>query len=146
MEYFLSERQKTVSDLARRIAEERILPVRAELDEKEEFPWDIIKDLADSDMFRIFVPEEYDGLGGGCLELCLVVEELSRACSGVAVCYAASALGSYAILEYGTEEQKRKYLPDIASGTRLAAFALTEATAGSDAGNIKTTAEKVSGG
>jgi len=146
LEYFLSEQQKTVRDLARRIAEERILPVRAELDENEEFPWDIIKDLADSDMFRVFIPEEYDGLGGGCLELCLVIEELSRACSGVAVCYAASALGSYAILEYGTEEQKRKYLPDIASGKRLAAFALTEATAGSDAGNIKTAAEKVSGG
>jgi len=146
LEYFLSEQQKTVRDLASRIAEERILSVRAELDENEEFPWDIIKDLADSDMFRVFIPEEYDGLGGGCFELCLVIEELSRACSGVAVCYAASALGSYAILEYGTEEQKRKYLPDIASGKRLAAFALTEATAGSDAGNIKTAAEKVSGG
>lgn len=146
MEYFFSEPQKTVRDLARRIAEERILPVRAELDEKEEFPWDIIKDLADSDMFRVFIPEEYEGLSGGGLALCLVIEELSRACSGVAVCYAASALGSYAILDYGTEAQKQKYLPDIASGKRLAAFALTEATAGSDAANIKTTAEKVSGG
>ena len=146
MEYFLSEQQKTVRGLASRIAEERILPVRAELDEKEEFPWDIIKDLADSDMFRVFIPEEYEGLSGGGLDLCLVIEELSRACAGVAVCYAASTLGSYALLDYGTEAQKQKYLPDIASGKRLAAFALTEATAGSDAGNIKTTAEKVSGG
>ncbi|MFC2010525.1 acyl-CoA dehydrogenase family protein [Chloroflexota bacterium] len=146
MEYFLTDEQKTIRDLARRIAEERILPVRAELDEKEEFPWDIMKDLADSDMFRVFIPEEYEGLGGGCLDLCLVVEELSRVCSGVAICYAATSLGSIALIQFGTEEQKQKYLPDIASGKRLTAFALTEPTAGSDAGAIKTTAEKVSNG
>ena len=119
-----------------------MLPVRAALDEKEEFPWDIVKDLADADMFRVFLPEEYEGLGGGCLDLCLVIEELSRVCSGVGVTYAASALGSLPLLEYGTEDQKRKYLPDIASGKKLAAFALTEATAGSDASAIKTTAQR----
>ena len=146
MEYFLNEPQKTIKSLARRIAEEKVLPVRAELDESEEFPWTIMKDLADSDMFRVFIPEEYDGLGGGCLELCLVVEELSRVCAGIAISYAASALGSLTLLEYGTEEQKRKYLPDIASGKRLAAFALTEATAGSDASAIKTTASREKGG
>jgi len=142
LEYFLTEQQKTIKALARRIAEERILPVRAELDEKEEFPWAIMKDLADADMFRVFIPEEYDGLGGGCLELCLVVEELSRVCSGVAISYAATALGCSSLLEYGNEEQKQKYLPDIASGKRLAAFALTESTAGSDASAIKTTASR----
>ena len=146
MEYFLTEPQKTIKNLARRIAEERILPVRAELDEKEQFPWDIMKDLAKSDMFRVFVPEQYEGLGGGCLDLCLVVEELSRVCSGVAVSYAASGLGSFSLLEYGSAEQKRKYLPAIASGARLAAFALTEPTAGSDASAIRTTAEKTPGG
>ncbi|MFC1971965.1 acyl-CoA dehydrogenase family protein [Chloroflexota bacterium] len=140
MEYFLNEQQKEIKSLARRIAEERILPVRAELDENEEFPWAIVKDLADSDMFRVFVPEEYEGLGGGCLELCLVMEELSRVCSGVALGYAATALGSYSLVEYGTEEQKKQYLPLIASGEKLTAFALTESTAGSDATNIKTTA------
>ena len=146
MEYFLTEQQKTIKRLARKIAEERILPVRAELDDREEFPWAIMKDLADSDMFRVFIPEEYEGLGGGCLELCLVMEELSRVCSGVAISYAASALGSFPLLEYGSEEQKQKYLPDIASGKRLAAFALTEATAGSDASAIKTTAERAKEG
>ncbi len=146
MDYFLTEQQKTIKGLARRIAEERIMPVRAELDEKEEFPWAIIKDLADADMFRVFIPEEYEGLGGGCLELCLVVEELSRVCSGVAVSYAASALGVMTVMEYGTEEQKRRFLPDVASGKKLGAFAITEPTAGSDAANIKTTAEKVEGG
>jgi butyryl-CoA dehydrogenase len=141
LEYFLTEQQKTLKALARRIAEERVLPVRAELDEKEEFPTAIMKDLADSDLFRIFVPEEYDGLGGGSFDLCLVVEELSRVDSAVAVSYAATALGAYAILLFGNDEQKKKYLPRIAGGA-LAAFGLTESTAGSDAGNIKTTAQK----
>jgi alkylation response protein AidB-like acyl-CoA dehydrogenase len=146
LDYFISEQQQTIKDLARKLAEERVLPVRAELDEKEEFPWAIIKDLADADMFRVFIPEEYEGLGGGCLELCLVIEELSRVCSSVAVSYAASALGCFTVMDYGTEEQKRRFLPDIASGKRLGAFAITEPTAGSDASNIKTTAEKVEGG
>jgi len=146
LEYSLNELQKTVKKMARTIAEERILPVRAELDEKEEFPWAIMKDLADTDLFRVFIPEEYEGLGGGCLELCLVVEELSRACPGVAVSYAGSLLGSFDLLKYGSEEQKRKYLPDIASGKRLAAFAVTEAEAGSDIGNIKTTATRTDEG
>ena len=146
MEYCLDEQQEALRGLARRIAEERILPVRAELDETEEFPWAIMKDLADSDVFRVFVPEEYDGLGGGCLDLCLVIEELSRVCSGVALSYAASALGASALLQFGSEEQKQKYLPDIAAGKRLAAFALTEPSAGSDASAIKTTAERAPAG
>ncbi|HEY98245.1 MAG TPA: acyl-CoA dehydrogenase [Dehalococcoidia bacterium] len=146
MDYFLTDEQKTIKSLARQIAEERVLPVRAELDEKEEFPWDIMRELGSSDMFRVFIPEEYEGLGGGCLELCLVVEELSRVCSGVAVSYAASALGCMTLMEYGTDEQKRIFLPGIASGEKIGAFAVTESTAGSDISNIKTTAEKVEGG
>jgi butyryl-CoA dehydrogenase len=146
LEYFLSDKQKTIKSLARRIAEEKILPVRAELDEKEEFPWAIIKDLANADMFRIFVPKEYEGLGGGCLELCLVVEELSRVCGGIATSFAATALGSFMLIDHGSEAQKQKYLPSIASGNRLCAFALTEPTAGSDALAIRTTADKVEGG
>ncbi len=140
MEYFFTEQQKLVRSIARRIAEERILPVRAELDETEEFPWDLIKDMADADLFRIFVPEEYEGLGEGCLSLCLAVEELSRACCGVALTYAADALGAMPILLYGNDDQKAQYLPAIAAGEKLTAFALTESGAGSDAGAIKTTA------
>lgn len=146
MEYFLNDQQKMVQGLARKIAEERIRPVRAELDEKEEFPWDIIRELAASDMFRIFIPEQYEGLGGGCLDLCLVVEELSRVCSAVAVSYAAVDLGIIPLIEFGSDEQKQKYLPDIAAGKRLAAFAVTEPGAGSDAGSIKTSATRVDGG
>jgi len=140
MDYFLTEQQTMIRDLARQIAEEKVVPVRAELDEKEEFPWEIMKVLAQSDLFGIFIPEEYGGLGGGALELCIAVEELSRACLGVSTTYAANALGTYPLLLYGSEEQKKKYLPDIASGKRLVAFGLTEANAGSDAGGIQTTA------
>jgi butyryl-CoA dehydrogenase len=85
-------------------------------------------------------------LGGGLLDLCLVVEELSRVCSGIAVSYAASGLGTFTLLQYGTDEQRQKYLPDVASGRKLAAFGLTEADAGSDAGGIKTTATPTKGG
>jgi len=145
LDYFLDDEQTTVRDLARRIAEEKIIPVRAELDQKEEFPWEIIRELADADMFRVFIPEEYEGLGGRCLDLCLVVEELSRACGGVAISFAANALGSLPLIHHGSEEQKRRYLPDIAAGKRLTAFALTEATAGSDASNIRTTATRDNG-
>jgi len=99
-----------------------------------------MKDLADADLFRIFIPEEFDGLGEGVFTLCLAVEELSRACGGVAVTFAADALGAVPILLYGNEEQKRKYLPDIASGAKLTAFGLTEPGAGSDAGGIRTAA------
>ncbi len=142
MDYFFTEEQKMIRDLARQIAEERIVPVRAELDEKEEFPREIMEVLAQSDMFGIFVPEEYGGLGMGALELCIAVEELSRACLGVSTSYAANALGTYPILLFGTEEQKKKYLPDIAAGRKLVAFALTEPNAGSDAAGIQTTAKK----
>jgi len=145
LDYFLNEQQKTIKGLARRIAEERILPVRAELDEKEEFPWGIMKELADADMFRIFIPEEYEGLGGGCLDLCLVIEELSRACGGIAISYAADVLGCLPLLEYGSQEQRKRYLPDVASGKKLTAFALTESTAGSDASNIRTSASHQGG-
>ena len=146
MEHFLSEQQKEIKKLARTIAEEKILPVRAELDEKEEFPREIMKVLGDTDMFRVFIPEEYEGLGGGCLDLCLVVEELSRICCGIAVTYAAVALGVIPVITYGSEELKRKYLPDVASGKKLAAFAVTEPTAGSDVTAIKTTARPENGG
>lgn len=140
MDYFLSEEQVMIRDLSRQIAEEKIVPVRAELDETGEFPWEIMKVLAQSDLFGIFIPEEYGGLGKGSLELCIAVEELSRACLGVSTTYAANALGTYPILLFGSEDQKKKYLPDIAAGKRLVAFGLTEANAGSDAGGTQTTA------
>jgi butyryl-CoA dehydrogenase len=141
MNYFLDEEQLMIKDLARQLSEEKIIPIRAELDEKEEFPWDVMNALAQSDFFGIYIPEEYGGFGKGGFELTLAIEELSRACLGVSTSFAANALGTYPILLYGTDEQKKKYLPDIASGKRLVAFGLTEANAGSDASGVQTTAK-----
>ena len=140
MDYFLDEEQVMIRDLARQIANDKIMPVRAELDEKEEFPWDIMKDLAQSDFFGLFIPEEFGGLGKGSFELAIAVEELSKACLGVSTTFAANALGTYPLLLFGSAEQKKKYMPDIASGKRMVAFALTEANAGSDAAGVQTTA------
>ncbi len=140
MDYFLTDTQAEIQNLARQIAREKVKPVRAELDEKEEFPWEIMKVLAQADLFGLYIPEEYGGFGGGAFENCLAVEELSRVCIGVSVSFAASGLGAYPILLFGSEGQKKKYLPQIASGQRLAAFGLTEAGAGSDAGGTRTTA------
>ncbi len=142
MDYFLTDDQKHIQALARRIAEEKIVPIRAELDEKEEFPWSVMKVCADTGLFGVSIPPEFGGMGGGCFENCLVVEELSKACLGVSVSYAASLLGAYPILLGGSDEQKKKYLKEIASGKKLGAFALTEANAGSDAQGIRTEARK----
>ncbi|MHC1726102.1 MAG: acyl-CoA dehydrogenase family protein [Syntrophobacteraceae bacterium] len=140
MDYFLTEEQKMVQDLAGQIAREKIRPVRAQLDETEEFPWEIMKILAQADLFGLYIPEEYGGMGGGIFENCLAVEKLGEACIGVATTFAASGLGAYPILLYGSEELKSKYLPQIAGGKRLAAFGLTEPGAGSDVSGIQTTA------
>jgi alkylation response protein AidB-like acyl-CoA dehydrogenase len=140
VDYFLTEEQKMMKKLAKQIAEDKMAPIRAELDEKGEFPTEIMKHLAEADMFRIFIPEEYDGTGGGLLDLCVVVEELSRVCAGTTTGYAVCALGSFPLLIAGTDEQKKRFLPRVAAGEALTAFALTEAEAGSDASNMQTTA------
>lgn len=140
MDYLLTEEQIMIRDLARQIAREKVVPVRAELDEKGEFPREIIKVLAESDLMGLHIPEEYGGMEAGTLAHLLAVEELSRACLGVSTTYAANALGTFPLLFFGSEEQKKEYLPDIASGKKVVAFALTEANAGSDASGIQTTA------
>ncbi|MFC1514270.1 acyl-CoA dehydrogenase family protein [Candidatus Omnitrophota bacterium] len=142
MDYGLTEEQIMIRDLTRKISEEKIKPKSREWDEKEEFPWEAMKALAQSDLFAVCIPEEYGGMGGGLLDLCLVTEEISRIDGGVSTSYAASFLGTFPILLYGSEEQKKKYLPQIASGKSIAAFAITEPEAGSDASAVATTAKK----
>ena len=142
MEYGFTDEQKEIVELTRKIAKEKILPVRSELDESETFPWDIMNILAEAGLFGIYIPEQYGGLDFGNYENCLAVEELSRYCIGVSVSFAASGLGCYPILLYGSEDQKKKYLPLIASGKKLAAFGITESSAGSDAASIRMTAVK----
>ena len=141
MDYFFTEEEQMIQETARQIAVEKIVPVRAELDEKHEFPREIMEVMGQSDLMGIYIPEEYGGLGLGSLAMCISIEEISRACVGVSTAYAANALGTYPFLLYGTEEQKKKYLPGIASGETLVGFGLTEANAGSDASGVQTTAK-----
>lgn len=140
MDYFLTEEQQMIVETARDLTREKIIPVRAELDEKNEFATDVLRDMAKADLFSIFVPEEYGGLGGGCFEMVLALEELARGCVGIATSFAANALGIYPVMLAGSDELKEKYLPGIASGDIWAAFGLTEANAGSDASGVQTTA------
>ncbi len=142
MDYGLTEQQEMIRDLCRQIAEEKMKPVREHYDETGEFPWDVFKAFAEADLCGIYIEEQYGGLGGGVMDLAVAVEELSKVCSGIALSLAATALGTFPIILHGSEEQKKKYLPRIASGESLAAFGLTEAEAGSDAGGTRTTAVK----
>ncbi len=141
MDYFLTEEQIRLKETIRKFAEDKIKPVRRELDEKSLFPREILKEMAKLDLFRLFVPEEYGGIGLSILNMCLAVEEVARIDAGVAVSYAVVGLGAIPIILKGNEEQKKKYLPLMAEGKLYGAFALTEPEAGSDAGNVKTTAK-----
>jgi butyryl-CoA dehydrogenase len=141
VEYFFTDTQKEIRDLARRFAQEKMKPVRAELDRTGEFPHELLKGMADLGLMGVYFPEEYGGLGGGIMEMCIVVEELCRVDGAVGLCYAACGLGAFPILVGGTDEQKKKYVPRLAAG-EIAAFAITEASAGSDASNVKTRARR----
>jgi len=140
MERFLTEEQQMIVDIARQITDELIIPNRAELDEKHLFPREILTAMAKADLFGIPIPEDYGGFGGSCLDIVLALEEIGRGCIGVGTAFAASALGIYPIMIGGSPEMKEKYLPEVAAGNKFAAFGLTEANAGSDAGGIRTTA------
>jgi alkylation response protein AidB-like acyl-CoA dehydrogenase len=128
-------------DMARGIAEEYVRPVAAALDRTGEYPWNVIQALQEAGLMGVWIPKEYGGAGAGLLNLCILVEEISRVCGGIGCTYVVNALGSFPIILGGTEEQKTKYLPDIASGKKLIAFALSEKAAGSDAGSLKARAE-----
>lgn len=142
MNYFLTEEQLEMQEIARRIAVEKMRPLSEKYDEEGIFPWDIVEIMRQSDLFAILIPEEYGGISGRVVDLTVVTEELCAVDAGIALAYGATGLGMYPILISGNEEQKKKYLEPIAAGTKLAAFALTEANAGSDASAIETTARK----
>ena len=140
MSYFYTEEQQMIIEICNRIVQEKIKPVRAQLDEEEIYPTEILAEIGRSDLFRLFIPEQWGGMGTGILEVCIATEILSKGCLGVATSYAASGLGFLPILISGSDEQKSRYLPSLAAGEKIAAFGLTEAEAGSDAGSIKTRA------
>jgi short-chain 2-methylacyl-CoA dehydrogenase len=141
LDFDLSEEQVLVRDTVRRFALERVAPVAQELDREKRFPYELVAELAELGLMGMTIPEEYGGGGTDTLAYALAVEELTRIDSSVAITVAAHhSLGTLPIYYFGTEEQKQRWLPDLASGRKLAAFGLTEPAAGSDAGATRTTA------
>ena len=142
MDFDLSDDHQLLRQTVRDFAEERIAPVAEELDREHRFPYEIVEALAELGLMGIPIPEEHGGGGGDTLAYALAVEELTRIDSSVAITVAAhTSLGTMPILLFGSDEQKERWLPDLASGRKLAAFGLTEPEAGSDAGATRTTAE-----
>jgi short/branched chain acyl-CoA dehydrogenase len=138
----LTQEHELVRSTVREFAEQRVAPVAGELDREGRFPYELVAELAELGLMGMTIPEEYGGAGADTVSYAIVVEELTRIDSSVAITVAAHhSLGTLPIYYYGTEEQKREWLPELASGKKLAAFGLTEAGAGSDAGNTRTTAE-----
>jgi short/branched chain acyl-CoA dehydrogenase len=142
LNFDLTNEQQLVRDTVREFAESRIAPLAAELDREHRFPYDVVAELAELGLMGMTVPEEYGGAGADTVSYAIAVEELTRIDSSVAITVAAHhSLGTLPIFYFGTEEQKREWLPQLASGQKLAAFGLTESGAGSDAGATRTTAE-----
>lgn len=141
LDYLLSTENRQYRARARKVAELAVQPIAAEYDTKQEFPWEVIEALKQAELTGVWIPKEYGGHGAGLLNLCILIEELSRACGGVGVAYGVTALGSFPIILGGTDEQKERWLPDIAKGEKLISFGLSEKDAGSDAGSLQCAAK-----
>ena len=141
MKLELSENQRMIRDMVREFAEREIAPVAAELDKKEEYPMEILKKMAQLGLLGIIVPQEYGGAGADTICYALVVEEISKKCASTGVITSVhNSLACWPIMKFGTEEQKQKYLPILAKGEKIGAFAATEPNAGSDLGALEATA------
>lgn len=141
MDFELNEDQKMIKEAAREFASEKLAPKAQEFDEKEEIPKEIFKELAELGYLGMLMPEEYGGSGLDFISYILVMEEFSKACAALEISLSVhNSLVSGAILKYGTEEQKKKYLPKLTRGEIIGAYSLTEPEAGTDAGSLKTTA------
>ncbi len=140
--HYLTEEQRMIRDLARQVGREKIAPLAAQLDETEAFPEDQLRVTAQQGLHGLWIPEAYGGSDMGNLALALVAEEIAGACAATATQYVVQALGSLPILLGGTEVQKQRYLPRVASGEILTAFSLSEPNAGSDAASLRTMATR----
>jgi alkylation response protein AidB-like acyl-CoA dehydrogenase len=138
----LSPEQRELRDLVRTIARERIAPRAAEIDESHEFPWDVVELFRENDIFGLFFEEQYGGLGTGTLLALIAIEEVSKVCATSGLILAVQELGSLGLKLAGSEEQKSKWLPKLATGEWLCAYALTEAGSGSDSAAMRTTARR----
>jgi short-chain 2-methylacyl-CoA dehydrogenase len=142
LNFELDQEHELVRATVREFAQERVAPVAEELDRESRFPYELVAGMADLGLMGMTIPEEYGGAGTDTVAYAIAVEELTRIDSSVAITMAAHhSLGTLPIFSFGTEEQKRAWLPDLASGRKLAAFGLTEPDAGSDAGATRTRAE-----
>jgi short-chain 2-methylacyl-CoA dehydrogenase len=142
VDFELSQEHELLRRTVREFAEEKVAPVADELDRESRFPYELVAEMAELGLMGIPIPEEYGGAGSDTLAYSIAVEELTRIDSSVAITMAAhTSLGTMPIFLFGTEEQKREWLPPLASGQKLAAFGLTEPEAGSDAGAARTRAE-----
>jgi alkylation response protein AidB-like acyl-CoA dehydrogenase len=137
----LIDEEQMMIDVVRDLARERVAPRAAEIDAQGEFPWDMKELLADQGILSMPFPEEYGGLGSSELSILMVIEELARACATTALILCVQQLGALPILLAGTDEQKQRFIPQLASGEWLAAYGLTEPGSGSDAGAMRTRAE-----
>ena len=140
--YMLTAENMDFVERAREVADKAMRPVAAKHDAEQTYPWEVQRAIKEAGLAGVWIPKEYGGSGGGVLDLCLVVEEFSRACGGMGVGYAVNALGSFPIILSGTDEQKQRWLPDIAAGEKLISFGLSEKDAGSDAGSMQTVAKR----
>ncbi|HXK13235.1 MAG TPA: acyl-CoA dehydrogenase family protein [Gaiellaceae bacterium] len=146
MNFDLEPEHELLRDTVRQFALEKVAPVAEELDKEKRFPYELIAELAELGVMGMTIPEEYGGAGADTLAYAICVEELTRIDSSVAITVAAHhSLGTLPIYYFGNDEQKREWLPELASGKKLAAFGLTEANAGSDAGATRTTARLEAG-
>ena len=136
----ISEEHEALREMVRALADDKIAPRAAEIDETSEFPYDVYEALKAADLHAIHVPEEYGGQGGDALAACLVIEEVARACASSSLIPAVNKLGSMPLLIDGSEEVKRAYLPRLASGEGMFSYGLSEPEAGSDAGGMRTRA------
>ncbi len=142
MDLDLTHEQELIRDTVRTFARDRVAPAAEELDHEARFPTELVGEMAELGLMGIPIPERYGGAGADTLAYAIAVEELTRVDSSVAITVAAhTSLGTMPIFLFGSDEQKERWLPDLASGRRLAAFGLTEPDAGSDAGATRTTAE-----
>jgi alkylation response protein AidB-like acyl-CoA dehydrogenase len=142
MDFEFTAEQVAIRDTIRELVQDRVAPRAAEIDQKAEYPKDIEKLFADNGILGIPFPEEYGGISGSSVTICMGIEEIAKACASSSLILAVQALGSYPILVAGSEEQKKRLCPPLASGDKVAAYALSEPGSGSDAGAMKTRAKK----
>jgi alkylation response protein AidB-like acyl-CoA dehydrogenase len=138
----LTDEQRELRDLVRTLARERIAPRAAEIDASHEFPWDVVELFRENDLFGLFFAEEHGGLGTGVLMSLIAIEEVAKVCATSALVLAVQELGSLGLKLAGSDEQKERWLPRLASGEMLCAYALTEAGSGSDSAAMRTTARR----